>query len=277
MADWVLTKIYEFEGQAIRYDICGEGPPLVLVHGTPWSSYNWRHLIPMLAEKWTLYFYDLLGYGQSEMRDGDVSLGVQNKLLGSLLNHWNLETPKIIGHDFGGATVLRTHLINKREFEQMVLIDPVALSPWGSPFFSHVNKHEAAFQGVPNYIHEAIVTAYVKGAAHKEMPQDTLEGILKPWLSDIGRHAFYRQIAQADSRFTDEIEPNYGSITLPVLILWGEEDKWIPVETGMRLHKAIPGSEFVPIPNAGHLVQEEEPVALFNAIQKFFRWRSGCR
>jgi pimeloyl-ACP methyl ester carboxylesterase len=59
MTDWVLTKLYEFEGQAIRYDMLGEGPPLVLVHGTPWSSFNWRHLIPMLAEKWTVYFYDL--------------------------------------------------------------------------------------------------------------------------------------------------------------------------------------------------------------------------
>lgn len=270
MTDWVLTKLYEFEGQAIRYDMLGEGPPLVLVHGTPWSSFNWRHLIPMLAEKWTVYFYDLLGYGQSGMRDGDVSLGIQNRVLDNLLNHWNLDKPRIIGHDFGGTTVLRTHLINKRDFEQIVLVDPVALSPWGAPFFSHVNKHEAAFQGVPDYIHEAIVTAYVKDAAYRQMPKDTLDGILKPWLGDIGCQAFYRQIAQADSWFTDEIEPKYGSITRPVLIAWGEEDKWIPIETGMRLHKAIPGSEFVPIPNAGHLVQEDEPVALFNAIQPFF-------
>jgi len=43
-----------------------------------------------------------------------------------------------VGHDFGGTTVLRTHLISERKFEKIVLIDPVAVSPWGSPFFQHV-------------------------------------------------------------------------------------------------------------------------------------------
>lgn len=270
MSEWALAHAYEFHGQAVRYDIRGEGRPLVLVHGTPWSSFCWRHLIPRLADKWTVYFYDLLGYGQSEKRDDqDVSLGVQNQVLACLLDHWKLDTPRIVGHDFGGTTVLRTHIVGERDFEKIVLVDPVALSPWGSPFFAHVNKHEAAFQGVPGYIHEAIVTAYVRGATYHPMSDETLQGILRPWLSESGRNAFYRQIAQADHRFTDEIEPKYGGITRPVLIAWGEEDEWIPIETGRRLHEAIPGSSFVPIPKAGHLVQEDEPDALLEAIEEF--------
>ncbi len=270
MTQWKLSRSCEFQGQTVRYDIHGDGPPLVLVHGTPWSSFNWRHLIPRLAEKWAVYFYDLLGYGQSEMRDDQaVSLGVQNRVLADLLDHWQLDTPRIMGHDFGGTTVLRTHIVEKRDFERIVLVDPVALSPWGSPFFAHVHKYEAAFQGIPDYIHEAIVTAYVKGAMHHPMPEETLQGTLRPWLGELGRRAFYRQIAQADQRFTDEIEPKYGTITRPVLIAWGEEDAWIPIETGKRLHKAIPGSQFVPIPGAGHLVQEDEPESLFNAVQQF--------
>ncbi len=270
MTQWKLSRSWEFQGQTVRYDVHGDGPPLVLVHGTPWSSFNWRHLIPRLAEKWTVYFYDLLGYGQSEMREGQaVSLDVQNRVLADLLDHWQLDTPRIMGHDFGGTTVLRTHLVEKRDFERIVLVDPVALSPWGSPFFAHVHKYEAAFQGVPDYIHEAIVTAYVKGAMHHPMPEETLQGILRPWLGELGRRAFYRQIAQADQRFTDETEPKYGTITRPVLIAWGEEDAWIPIETGRRLHKAIPGSQFVPIPGAGHLVQEDEPESLFTAVQQF--------
>ncbi|MFQ5936835.1 MAG: alpha/beta fold hydrolase, partial [Acidiferrobacterales bacterium] len=164
----------------------GSGPSAVLVHGTPWSSFNWRHVIARLAEKRTVYYYDLLGYGQSEKRDDqNVSLEVQNRVLTSLLDHWQLESPWIIGHDFGGTTVLRTHLIEGRDFKKIVLVDPVALSPWGSPFFAHVNKHEAAFQGVPHYIHEAIVTAYVRGATFNPMSEDTLAGILRPWLGEV--------------------------------------------------------------------------------------------
>src|SRR4249920_902361 len=44
-----LSCTFEFEGESVRHDHCGEGPPLVLVHGTPWSSFNWRHLLPLLA------------------------------------------------------------------------------------------------------------------------------------------------------------------------------------------------------------------------------------
>lgn len=270
MSNWHLKYNHTFQGQLVRYDVRGNGPPLVLVHGTPWSSFNWRHLITSLAEQWTVYFYDLLGYGQSEMRGGqDVSLGIQNQVLTNLLDHWQLTTPCIIGHDFGGTTVLRTHLVDERNFEKMVLVDPVALSPWGSPFFAHVKKHQAAFQDLPEYIHEAIVTAYVKGAMHRPMPEETLDGIVQPWRGEKGRRAFYRQIAQAEQRFTDEITPQYATIRRPLLLVWGEEDAWIPIDTGRKLHTLIPGSQFRAIPNAGHLVQEDQPEALFKAIQQF--------
>ena len=133
---WTLSQSFDFQGQDVRYDVRGEGEPLVLVHGTPWSSFNWRHLIPRLAESWTVYYFDLLGYGQSEKRDGqDVSLGVQNEVLAGLLEHLGLESPTIIGHDFGGATVLRSHLLNGCAYKKIVLVDAVALAPWGSPFF----------------------------------------------------------------------------------------------------------------------------------------------
>lgn len=270
MGDWSLTRTFSFQGQIIRYDVRGNGPPVVLVHGTPWSSFNWRHLIPHLAKDWTVYFYDLLGYGQSEMKEGqDVSLGIQNRVLAAFLDYLELDAPKIIGHDFGGTTVLRTHLLGGRDFERILVCNPVALSPWGSPFFAHVNRHESAFSGVPEYIHEAIVIAYVKGAMRAPMSMETLEGILRPWRGDMGRRAFYRQIAQADRHYTDEIEPLYGQIDRPVLIAWGEKDDWIPIERGRQLNVAIPGSKLVPIPAAGHLVQEDQPQVLLEVIRKF--------
>jgi pimeloyl-ACP methyl ester carboxylesterase len=270
MTEWKLRKEFSYSGGIIRYDVQGNGPPLVLVHGTPWSSFNWRHIIPALARWWTIYFYDLLGYGQSEKRsEQDVSLGTQNQVLGALLEHWGLETPFIIGHDFGGTTVLRTHLLDNRDFQKMVLIDPVALAPWGSPFFVHVKEYQEAFEGLPAYIHEALVSAYVRDATYQPMTAETLSGIVRPWLDPLGQSAFYRQIGQADQRFTDEIESKYRSITRPVLILWGEQDEWIPISKGRQLHAAIPTSEFYSIPNAGHLVQEDAPAILVSHLIKF--------
>lgn len=269
MTDWQLPNTYDFHGREVRYGIEGNGPALVIVHGTPWSSFNLRHLIEGLSSSFTVHFYDLVGYGQSGKAEGDVSLGVQNQVLDELLTHWGLERPLAIGHDFGGATLLRTHLINRREFEKMVFIDPVAVSPWGSPFFRHVNEYEKAFASVPDFIHNAIVRTYVETAAFKQLDDGVLDAIVGPWVTGDGKAAFYRQIAQADSKYTDEVEPLYSSINTPVLILWGEEDTWIPVARGERLQKLIPGSTLRTISDAGHLVIEEKPEELLQQIRSF--------
>ena len=271
MAEWKLPESYLFDGRVVKYGMIGNGPPVVVVHGTPWSSFNLRHLIKDLSHEFTIYFYDLIGYGQSDKSPGDVSLGIQNQILDRLIDHWGLDNPFIIGHDFGGTTVLRTHLISGRTFRKIVLIDPVAVSPWGSPFFQHVNAYEAAFAGVPDYIHEAIVRAYVKTAAFKPIDDATLDMIVFPWIEPGGKAAFYRQIAQANSSFTDEIQPLYGKISKPVLILWGREDTWIPLEKGEALHEMIPGSIFHAISDAGHLVIEEQPDRLNEKILSFLQ------
>ena len=271
MTEWRLSGAYVFNGRTVRYGVRGDGPPVVLVHGTPWSSFNLRHIIKALSEDFTVYYYDLLGYGQSDKTSGDVSLGIQNLVLSGLLDHWQIRQPVIIGHDFGGATLLRTHLLNKCNFDKIVLIDPVAVSPWGSPFFRHVREHETAFAGVPDYIHEAIVRAYVKTAAFKPIDDATLDMIVAPWTDENGKSAFYRQIAQANSAHTDDVQPLYTQITSPTLILWGSEDTWIPLERGEALHDMIPGSTFRVIPDAGHLVIEEKPDQLIREIRSFLK------
>ncbi len=271
MADWQLTQAYDFSEGQVRYDVLGAGPPVVLVHGTPWSAFSWRKVAAGLAQSRRVHLYDFIGYGLSEKRAGqEVSLAVQNRLLAELLDHWGLAAPDIVGHDFGGATVLRTHLLGGRDFRRMALVNAVAMAPWGSPFFGHVREHEAAFAGVPAYIHKAIVEAYIKTALHGDMAAESFAGLVAPWLGDQGQAAFYRQIAQADQRHTDEVEPRYGEIRCPVLILWGENDSWIPIETGRRLHQAIPGARFQPIPGAGHLAQEDRPEVILQALERFF-------
>jgi pimeloyl-ACP methyl ester carboxylesterase len=166
--------------------------------------------------------------------------------------------------------VLRTYLINGCKFNKIVLIDPVAISPWGSPFFQHVKTHQSAFAGVPDYIHDAIVRAYVKTAAFMPIDDKILDKIVSPWTAPNGKAAFYQQMAQANSSYTDEVQHLYPLITNPVLILWGREDTWIPMEKGKALHEMIPGSTLHVIPDAGHLVIEEKPNLLMEKIYPFF-------
>lgn len=101
MIEWNLKQTFIFEERPVKWDVQGSGSPLVLAHGTPWSSFNLRHLAEGLSDNFTVYYFDLLGYGQSDKSNADVSLGVQNRLLDALLDYWGLDQPLIAGHDFG--------------------------------------------------------------------------------------------------------------------------------------------------------------------------------
>lgn len=90
-----------------------------------------------------------------------------------------------------------------------------------------------------------------------------------PWTTEEGQAAFYRQIAQADQRYTDEIQPLYPSIDLPVTVCWGTEDTWIPFARGQELAALIPGAWLVPVPEAGHLLPLDAPARLTSELLAF--------
>jgi pimeloyl-ACP methyl ester carboxylesterase len=85
--------------------------------------------------------------------------------------------------------------------------------------------------------------------------------------------ALYRQIAQMDPCYTDEAEPRYGELRRPVSILWGEEDRWIPVDRGLKLSAMIPGARFTRVSGSGHLMQEDAPGAIVGELMDFLRLR----
>lgn len=146
------------DGNAVKWGRIGSGPALVAIHGTPFSSQVWRKIIPHVADRRTVFYFDLVGYGQSEMReDQDVSLAVQNKVLCALFKEWGLERPDILAHDFGGATALRAYFLDGLRYSSLTIFDTVALAPWGSPFVQHVKLHQAAFAGMPGYMHRALL------------------------------------------------------------------------------------------------------------------------
>jgi pimeloyl-ACP methyl ester carboxylesterase len=254
----------------VRWWRLGSGPPLVFCHGTPWSSALWKPIAETLNSDFTVYLWDMLGYGASAMSEGqDVSLAAQGALLADLLEHWELAEPDVVAHDYGGAVSLRAHLLHGSRYRSLALVDVVALAPWGSPFFRLVANNASVFAQLPPALHEALVRAYVGGAAHRRLPPESLDMLVAPWLGSDGQAAFYRQIAQADQRHTDEIEPRYPTIDMPVLITWGVEDTWIPVDRAHRLAARIPGAALRLVPKAGHLIQLDAPEQLTAILHRW--------
>jgi pimeloyl-ACP methyl ester carboxylesterase len=268
---WKLDQSFDFQGQTVRYKVTGEGDkPLVFVHGWPFSSLVWRRIAHFFEKTHRIYMYDLLHYGQSEMRDDqDATLAVQSEVLAALYKHWGFgkdNVPDMVAHDVGGCTALRAHLLNGCDFRTLTLIDPVAVGPWGSSFVKHARVNLDAFAGMPAYIHKAIVEAYISAATTQELTPAELSAYAEPWLTKVGSAVFYRQIANLDQKFTDEIEGMYDTIRCPTQIVWGEDDAWIPIADGRRLAEKIPNAKFFPIPNAGHLMQSDAPEAIVFAV-----------
>lgn len=258
-ARWTLDRTASTSAGRVAYGIAGDGPPLVLAHGWPWSSFSWHRIIPALSERFTVHWYDMPGFGRSELSPPrPPSLAVQGEVFGEMLDHWRLDAPMVAAHDFGGTVTLRAHLLHGRDYAGLVLMNVVAMRPWGSEFFEHVKAHVAAFTGLPPHIHAAIVCAYIDSALAHAIPQEDHDQLDAPWLTPAGQKAFWRQFELADEAFTAEIEPQYGALRCPTSILWGTDDPWIPMARGMALAERV-GVTLTPLPGLGHLPQLEAP------------------
>ncbi|MEU8702361.1 alpha/beta hydrolase [Streptomyces sp. NPDC048680] len=271
---WVLDRTFHSSAGEVHWAVLGPAgaPPVVLVHGTPFSSYVWRGVARALAQDHRVFVRDLPGYGASAQFEGqDVSLGSQARVLTELLGHWELSEPAVAAHDFGGCIALRAHLLHGARYRGPALADPVALAPWGSPAYRLLGEHPEVFGQLPPDLHRALVREYVSSASHPGLRPAVLDRLVAPWCTEAGQPAFYRQISQNDQRFTDEIQHRYGEIELPVLICWGAEDTWIPVARGHEPASLVPGSELRLIEGAGHLVQEDAPAELTAALTRFPR------
>ncbi|CAM4221714.1 alpha/beta hydrolase [Nocardiopsis rhodophaea] len=268
--DHVLSERYETPHGTVHWARRGRGSPVVLLHGTPFSSYVWRDIAAALSTRHTVYLWDMPGYGSSAKYEGqDVSLGAQQSVFTALLAHWGLDRPAVIAHDFGGAVALRSALLDGARYDRLALIDAVSLRPWGSEFFRLVNQNAEVFAALPAHLHEALVRSYIATASHPGLRADVLGALVAPWLGEEGQPAFYRQIAQADERFTAEVEERYTELACPVLVAWGSEDSWLSPDHAARLAERIPQARLRWVEGAGHLVQEDAPARVTALITDF--------
>ncbi|RED47759.1 alpha/beta fold hydrolase [Aestuariispira insulae] len=255
-------------GNRIAYGIYGEGTPVVLMHGTPSSSYIWRHVAPQLAEAgYRVYLYDLLGFGLSERPWDpavDTSVTGQVPVLEGLLDHWGLTDFHLVAHDIGGAVALRLALLAGRMPRSLTLLDIVSYDSWPSPR-TRQQMHEGLEKLITAsdadhraHFHDWLSSAVHDKAAFAEGAQAYfLELISNP----IGQASlFQHQIRHYDPTHTQEVVPHLDRLgEIPVQILWGQNDEWQMVDWAHRLHGDIPGSALKILEGCGHFLMEDRP------------------
>ena len=265
---WILSEKFETDGGVIRWARLGnKRDPIVLVHGTPYSSFLWRDIAPALALKHTVFVFDHLGYGQSDQReDQDLTLAAQARRFVELLAHWAISRPSVVANDIGGAIVLRALLLEGARYRDLTIFDAVSGGAWERGLFKLIRTHPEVFDQLPDYAHESLVVSHLNNATHLGFRPEVLKAYLAPWLGPKGQAAYYRQYRQLSESDTDPYETKLAQVAVPVKLLWGREDRILPPEYGTWLHERIPHAELHWIADAGHLLQEDAPAQLLSHL-----------
>jgi pimeloyl-ACP methyl ester carboxylesterase len=268
MSEWNLPYSWDTGRGVVRWDFHGEGPPLVLLHGTPFSSFIWRDVVPVLALENTVYVWDMLGFGESDKDAADVSLATQTTVFAGLLSHWEVHQPRVIAHDVGGVVALRAALIDGVDFSDLTLIDAASVTGWGTGgFFQTVRAHPNVFSQLPDWATDALIAAKIRSGSHVGLRPEVLRVYLDQWRTPEGRQAFYRQYAQGGEEHTDELQGQLSALRIPVHVIWGRNDQWLGLDYADRLVQELPAhARFTLIEGAGHTVPEDQPGALLRHL-----------
>ena len=176
-----LDERFDGDGGEIRWTSIGNGPPIVLVHGTPYSSLIWRAISPALSAHRRVFLFDHHGYGQAEQRPGqDLSIAAQGRRFARLLEHWRLDAPSVVATDIGGAIALCALLLEGACFGDLLLADTVTGGDWERGLLALMLKHTDVFAALPGYTHRALVASHMHNATHLGFRPGVVDDLLAP-------------------------------------------------------------------------------------------------
>jgi len=272
---------FEYKGFSINYEDQGQGQPLILLHGFGASTYTWRHLLPYFSKAYRVIAIDLKGFGLSDKPlDNNYSIQDQSEIIYEFIKVHNLDNIILTGSSMGGAVSILTYLMEcdhgTHHISKLVLIDAagykqrfpdfiailripiinvLSISLTSSHFRSRKVLMEAFFDHAK--ITEDIIITY---AAYLSLPGAS--------------RALIRTAQQILPPNLDDISERYKNIKIPVLIIWGENDKIIPLQVGRKFAVNIPNSKLVIVPNCGHIPQEECPSQTIEAMELFMSYKT---
>jgi pimeloyl-ACP methyl ester carboxylesterase len=244
-----------------------EAPAVLLLSGGFTSSYVWRHLIPMLSPFMRVIAPDLLGSGDSESpEDADLRLDAHASNVRELLEHLGIERFAVAGHGRGGGIAQLVALDGRAE--ALVLIDSIAFDAWPSPSIAELRERlddvDAAF------IRSWFDGFFDLGMGHRERLSDAdLAEYRRPFERDDGVERFVRVASAFDGAGLAGLEPRLAELEIPALVLWGEDDRFMPAGLAERLGDALPMASVALLPGCGHFLLED---AADTVVPLIFQW-----
>ncbi len=276
------SNFVNVDGASVHFQEFGDAanPPLVLIHGYTASTYVWRTVAPMLAEAgFRVFAIDLLGFGFSDKpRWFDYSIDSQARVVARFMDRLGIGKAVIIGSSYGGAVAGTLALDYSERVEKLVLVDAVANDRVKEhPILRLVSvpgigEAIAPFLADTKAFHRHRMKKTLSPANYDLISQDRVDAIVRPLAAADAHHSL---LATSRNWHANRITYDAHLINQPTLIIWGEDDRVIPVTDGYRLHDSILHSRLVVLKNCGHVPMEEKSDLFAELVAEFCRDRKG--
>jgi pimeloyl-ACP methyl ester carboxylesterase len=266
-------------GHRVCYRLAGEGPAIALIHGVTSHSGVWAEFVEDVVDAgYTVIAPDLFGHGASAKPKGDYSLGAFASGVRDLLGMLGFESATVVGHSLGGGIALQLAYQFPEYCERLVLISSGGLGREVSPLLRAATLPGAELV-MPLIIRDwAVRAGSTVGSLLDRLGVDVgpdVEEMARGYASLVesdAQGAFLhtlRAVIDAGGQKVSAMDRLYLAERMPVLILWGDRDRIIPVEHGRAAHAAVPHSRMVEIPGAGHWPQLDQPQLVSDELTDF--------
>jgi len=248
----------------------GQGPALVLLHGLASSIYTWADVIPALAEDHDVVAVDLPGFGGSDI-PADLSPSVYPGTVLDLMDRLGISRATVVGNSLGGAVGIVLAARHPERVRRLVLIDAAGfnLDPSRRPLILRLLGFApvaAAVDALP--VRRRVVAAALRQVFYERahVTPEKVEEYLAPLARPGTTEALRSVLTQAESFGLPAL---VSEVRVPTLIVWGRNDRWVPVADADRFASAIPGARKVVLDECGHVPQEERPAEVVHLLEEF--------
>ena len=256
--------VIEVGGLKIAFELQGTGPPLVLLHGFVGNSREWRKSIDTLSDEYTVVAWDAPGAGRSTDPPESFRLSDYADCLAEFIDALGLTRPHIAGLSFGGALALE--LYGRHPTVPASLVLASAYAGWAGSLTIEVTEQRLqttlrAADAPSEYRVQLMIPEMFSSSPPPESVE-AFRGIMLE-IHPAGLRAMARSLAEANLR---DVLPR---ISVPTLLLYGDEDSRAPQAVAENIHARIRASRLVVMPGVGHMSSVEAPER-FNAEVRSF-------